>query len=89
LLLPAPQDLLSSLFAQIRPLGVSILPFAAKLLNSWHAQLSINLAIPASLSIVDAHHMYPIPIYPYCSSDYPTVLCLFYHHMWIGGFLIG
>ena len=63
-------------------------PGIANLRNSWHAQLSINLAIPASLSIVDAHHMYPIPIYPYCSSDYPTVLCLFYHHMWIGGFLI-
>ena len=32
--------------------------------------------------------IYAIPIYPYCASDYPTVLCLFYHHMWVGGFLI-
>ncbi len=55
---------------------------------NWHAQLSINLAIAASLSIAFAHHIYAIPIYPYCASDYPTVLCLFYHHMWVGGFLI-
>jgi photosystem I P700 chlorophyll a apoprotein A1 len=54
--------------------------------NSWHAQLSINLAIAASLSIAFSHHIYAIPIYPYCASDYPTVLCLFYHHMWIGAF---
>jgi photosystem I P700 chlorophyll a apoprotein A1 len=58
--------------------------------HSWHAQLSINLAITASLSIAFAHHIYAIPIYPYCASDYPTVLCLFYHHMWIGAlFTIG
>ena len=57
-------------------------------LNSWDAQLSMNLAIAASLSIAFAHHIYAIPIYPYCASDYPTVLCLFYHHMWVGGFLI-
>ena len=39
-------------------------------LNSWDAQLSMNLAIAASLSIAFAHHIY--------ASDYPTVLCLFY-----------
>jgi photosystem I P700 chlorophyll a apoprotein A1 len=27
-------------------------------------------------------------MYPFCSSIYPTVLCLFNHHMWNGGFLI-
>ena len=56
--------------------------------NPWHAQLSINLAIGGSFSITFAHHIYSIPIYPYCASDYPTVLCLFYHHIFIGGFLI-
>lgn len=56
--------------------------------GSWDAQLSMNLAIAASLSIAFAHHIYAIPIYPYCADDYPTVLCLFYHHMWVGGFLI-
>lgn len=55
---------------------------------SWHNQLSINLAITGSLSIAFAHHIYAIPTYPSLSSDYPTLLCLFYHHIWIGGFLI-
>ena len=58
--------------------------------NSSHAHLSIFLAIGGSLSIAFAHHISSAlqPIYPYCASDYPTVLCLFYHHMWLGGFLI-
>jgi len=55
---------------------------------SWHAQLSINLAITGSLSIGLAHAVYAIAVYPYCASDYPTVLCLFCHHMWVGGKLI-
>lgn len=48
----------------------------------------MNLAIAASLSIAFAHHIYAIPIYPYYTSDYPTVLYLFYHHMWVGAFQI-
>ena len=56
--------------------------------SNWHAQLSINLAVTGALSITFAHHIYSIPIYPYCASDYPTTLCLFYHHVWISGFLI-
>ena len=60
----------------------------ANVINSWDAQLSMNLAIAASLSIAFAHHIYAIPIYAYCASDYATVLCLFYHHMWVGAFLI-
>mmetsp|Transcript_110566 Transcript_110566/g.268754 ORF Transcript_110566/g.268754 Transcript_110566/m.268754 type:complete len:314 (+) Transcript_110566:341-1282(+) len=63
---------------------------AAPLANSWHAQLSINLAITGSFSIAFAHIVYAIPVYPYSASDYPTVLCLFCHHMWIGGkFIVG
>ncbi|MEG4059076.1 MULTISPECIES: photosystem I core protein PsaA [unclassified Microcoleus] len=58
------------------------------LTNSWHAQLSINLALMGSLSIIVAHHMYAMPPYPYIATDYPTQLSLFTHHMWIGGFLI-
>ena len=57
------------------------------LVSSTHAQLSINLAVTASLSITFAHHVYAMPAYPYIGSDYPTMLCLFVHHMWIGGFL--
>jgi photosystem I P700 chlorophyll a apoprotein A1 len=56
--------------------------------KTWHSQLSINLAVCASCSIVFAHHVYAMPVYPFCSSDYATVLCLFCHHMWIGAFLI-
>nr|YP_009541035.1 photosystem I P700 apoprotein A1 [Lepocinclis playfairiana]AYQ93534.1 photosystem I P700 apoprotein A1 [Lepocinclis playfairiana] len=56
--------------------------------NSWHAQLSLNLALMGSLSIIVAHHMYAMPPYAYLAVDYPTQLSLFTHHMWIGGFCI-
>ncbi|KAL1165753.1 hypothetical protein V6Z11_A06G149900 [Gossypium hirsutum] len=58
------------------------------LTTSWHAQLSLNLAMLGSLTIVVAHHMYSMPHYPYLATDYGTQLSLFTHHMWIGGFLI-
>ncbi|ESW06691.1 hypothetical protein PHAVU_010G068700, partial [Phaseolus vulgaris] len=58
------------------------------LTTSWHAQLSINLAMLGSLTIVVAHHMYSMPPYPYLATDYGTQLSLFTHHMWINGFLI-
>ncbi|CAN7099829.1 unnamed protein product [Brassica rapa subsp. narinosa] len=58
------------------------------LTTSWHAQLSLNLAMLGSLTIVVAHHMYFMPLYPYLAIDYATQLSLFRHHMWIGGFLI-
>ncbi|KYC40253.1 photosystem I core protein PsaA [Scytonema hofmannii PCC 7110] len=58
------------------------------LTTSWHAQLSTNLAMLGSLTIIVAHHMYAMPPYPYLAVDYATQLCIFTHHMWIGGFLI-
>jgi photosystem I P700 chlorophyll a apoprotein A1 len=58
------------------------------LTTSWHAQLSINLAMMGSTSILVSHHMYAMPPYPFIGVDYPTQLSLFTHHMWIGGFLI-
>ncbi|KAJ6947731.1 photosystem I P700 apoprotein A1 [Populus alba x Populus x berolinensis] len=58
------------------------------LTTSWHAQLSLNLAMLGSLAIVVAHHMYAMPLYPYLATDYGTQLSLFTHHMWISGFLI-
>ncbi|KAJ8746904.1 hypothetical protein K2173_010176 (mitochondrion) [Erythroxylum novogranatense] len=58
------------------------------LTTSWHAQLSLNLAMLGSLTIVVAHHMYSMPPYPYLATDYGTQLSLFTHHMWIGGFII-
>ena len=57
-------------------------------IDSINAQLSITLAMTGSLSITFSHHVYAMPLYPYLGSDYPTMLCLFVHHMWIGGFLI-
>jgi photosystem I P700 chlorophyll a apoprotein A1 len=58
------------------------------LTKSWHAQLAVNLAIGGSVTIIVAQHMYAMPPYPYLATDYATVLSLFTHHMWIGGFLI-
>jgi photosystem I P700 chlorophyll a apoprotein A1 len=58
------------------------------LTTSWHAQLSVNLALLGSLTIIIAHHMYSMPPYPYMATDYGTMLSLFTHHTWIGGFLI-
>ncbi|KAK5842258.1 hypothetical protein PVK06_004594 [Gossypium arboreum] len=40
------------------------------LTTSWHAQLSLNLAMLGSLTIVVAHHMYSMPPYPYLATDY-------------------
>jgi len=58
------------------------------LTTSWHAQLAVNLAMLGSLTIIIAHHMYAMPPYPYMATDYGTMLSLFTHHTWIGGFLI-
>ncbi|WP_017325574.1 photosystem I core protein PsaA [Synechococcus sp. PCC 7336] len=58
------------------------------LINSWHAQLAINLAIGGSISIIVAQHMYAMNPYPYMGVDYATQISLFTHHMWIGGFMI-
>ena len=70
------------------PNNINTIGVTTSVRNSSHAHLSIALAIQGSLSITFAHHIYSIPMYPYMASDYPTVLCSFTHHMWIGGFLI-
>ena len=58
------------------------------LVSSWHAQLSLNLALLGSLTIIVAQHMYAMPPYPYLATDYATQISLFTHHMWIGGFCV-
>jgi photosystem I P700 chlorophyll a apoprotein A1 len=58
------------------------------LATSLHAQLSLNLAMMGSISIMVSNQMWALPPYPYIAVDYPTQLSLFTHHMWIGGFLI-
>ena len=57
-------------------------------INSWQAQLSINLALTGSLSTLFSHHGYAMPAYPYIAYDHATQLSQFTHHMWIGGFFI-
>jgi photosystem I P700 chlorophyll a apoprotein A1 len=54
-------------------------------INSWHAQLAINLAVVGSLSILFAH---PTPAYPFIAYDHATMLSHFTHHMWMGGFFV-
>lgn len=56
--------------------------------SSWHSQLAINLAVLGSASIVTAHYLAAVPAYGYLRTDWSTVLNLFVHHMWIGGFFI-
>ena len=58
------------------------------LMYLWHAEVSMNLAMGATLSIGFANHQNAIPVYPYCASDYARVLSLFYHHIWLGSLLI-
>jgi len=53
-----------------------------------HLLLSMSLAITGSVSIITAHHLTSMPAYSYYAADYPTVLCSFVHHMWIGSILI-
>ncbi len=59
--------------------------------KAWHIQFSIASSsyyascctcciapiTYASCCIAFAHHIYAIPMYPFCSSSYVTVLCLF------------
>jgi photosystem I P700 chlorophyll a apoprotein A1 len=56
-------------------------------LRGTHRELSINLLFLALSSIVLAHHIYALPVYPYLSPDYATVLSLVYHHIIQAGFL--
>ena len=75
-------------------LGSGFDAYPRQIMYSWHADLSMNLAMGATLSIGFANHqnaalyLYWIPLYPYCASDYARVLSLFYHHIWVGSLLI-
>lgn len=53
-----------------------------------HGSLSIALGSTGSLSITYGQHSNAMPVYPLLSGDYPTGVCIFVHHIWIGGFLI-
>ena len=56
--------------------------------TSWHSQLAINLAVVGSASIVTGHLLAAVPAYGYLRTDWSSVLNLFVHHVWIGGFFI-
>ncbi|KAL4009933.1 hypothetical protein IC575_031026 [Cucumis melo] len=56
------------------------------LTTSWHAQLSINLAMLGSLTIIVAHHVCNAPLSISSYRHIHNFHCS--HHMWIGGFLI-
>ena len=66
---------------------VQLWPFSSRSKLSNHAQLCGSLLAFGSTSIIFAHHVYAIPVYPYLNTDYPTVLSLFVHHEWIGALL--
>ena len=63
------------------PQGVNHRGLYEFLAESRHAQLSLNLAMLGSISIIVSHHMYSMPPYPYLGIEYPTVVGLFTHHM--------
>ena len=54
---------------------------------SWHSNLSINLSITGTISIVYAHIAYTFSPYPYARIDYSMINSLYIHHMWVGAIL--
>ena len=57
-------------------------------ITSWHFQLSINLAILGTGSILAGHILTAIPAYVYLRFDWSTVMTLVVHPAFIGGPLI-
>jgi photosystem I P700 chlorophyll a apoprotein A1 len=53
-----------------------------------HFSLAVSLAFTGSLSATFSQHLYLMNPYPFLSTDYPSVLSLYTHHMWIAGFLL-
>lgn len=60
----------------------------AEIMNSWHAQLAINLGVLGTGSLLLSHITLAFPAYPFLCTDWSTELSLFTHHAWIGGFFI-
>lgn len=54
----------------------------------WHYRLAVSLLVLATLAFVMSQSVLYAPSYPYLASDYPTVVCIYTHHMWIGGLLM-
>ena len=60
----------------------------ATFVNTWHAQLAINLGFLGTASIITGHLLTAFPAYPYLGLDGPAAISLFTHHAWFGGFFI-
>jgi photosystem I P700 chlorophyll a apoprotein A1 len=65
-----------------------LLAHRAVFMNSWHAQLAINLGVLGTGSILLGHILLAFPAYPFLCMDWAAELSLFTHHAWIGGFFI-
>jgi photosystem I P700 chlorophyll a apoprotein A1 len=56
---------------------------------SFHGELARNLGILGSLSAAYSLVIASAaPVYPLLASDYPTLLALVVHHLWIAGFIM-
>ena len=55
---------------------------------SWHNLLGIQLFTTGSASIFASFQLTSFTVYPYLLEHHPTVVSLFVHHMWIGGFFL-
>ena len=77
-ILPWPHDLLFSNIMRLifRRFGTGpLVDFSIFLPKGYHS------STVAQSSAVFAHHSYALSCYPYLATDYPTVLCLFTHHL--------
>ena len=70
------------------PIETILSAHRTQLRNSWHLQLAINLGALGTVSILVGHLLQAVPSYPFLVGDLATVLSLFTHHAWIGGFFI-
>ena len=73
--------------SSLTSIGYYVSTVLSALQSSNHGSLATSLLVTSQLSMVYAHYAYAVPIYPYLAADYPTVLSLFVHHLWIAGSL--
>ncbi len=56
--------------------------------KSPHFRLAFHLAVIGTASILFGYIQSYIPVYAFSSRDYPTVVSIFTHHVWIGSFFL-
>jgi photosystem I P700 chlorophyll a apoprotein A1 len=57
-------------------------------LTGWHSKLSISLIVLSTSSFTFSNILSYNTSYAYLMIDYPTLVSLYVHHLWIGGFLL-